>query len=394
MIITEKCTGCMACYNACPFDAIEIGENEKGFYVPKINEEKCRKCNKCVAVCPQNDFVEKHKHKEVYAAWSKDKEIRQQSTSGGLFTEIANKVLENNGVIIGAIFDKDYKVVHGVIKSKEELNKTRGSKYVQSYIGSSYKIAKEYLENGKLVLFSGVSCQVAGLKKFLGREYENLITTDILCHGVPSPSVFKQYKEKMGQDEITNIQFRYKKPSWTIFSMKIDYKNGKTYKASTYKDPFIRAFLEDYITNEVCAECKYTGENRVSDITLADFWGYISENYKMRNTEKGISLVMINTEKGKKIFETIKEQVIYREKDIEEAKKGNRCLREPFNKNKQYDEFWSDYLKDGYEKTFATYIKEKKMPLKRKISLLFNDKAYLLPRIVRKKLIKVRDNSK
>lgn len=394
MVITQKCTGCMACYNACPFNAIEIIQNKKGFYEPRIIEEKCKKCKICVMTCPQNHEIEKQKYKSVYAAWTKDKTIRKNSTSGGIFTEIAKKVLEEKGVIIGVIFDQNFKVVHGVIEKEEDLVKTRGSKYVQSYVGNVFKLAKKYLEEGRLVLFSGVACQIAGLKKFLNKEYSNLLTIDVLCHGVPSPKIFEEYKEKQAKNEIKNISFRYKKPNWTVFSMKIDYKNKKSYVKNTYKDKYLRAFLEDYITNETCSDCKYTGEERVGDITLADFWGYISETFKMRNTEKGISLVLINTEKGKKYFENLKNDIICLDKTFEEAKKGNQCLRNPFKKNKLYNEFWNTYFEEGYEKAFNKYIKEKKMPIKRKISLLFNNKAYVIPKTIREKMISIRDNKK
>ena len=394
MNITEKCTGCMACYNSCPFNAIEIVQNKKGFYEPKIIKEKCKNCKKCVSVCPQNNPISKNKFKEIYAAWSKDKDIRINSTSGGIFSELANIVLNKNGVVIGAMFDQNFKTIHGVITNKKDLDKTRGSKYVQSYIGNSFKIAKEFLDKGKVVLFSGVGCQIAGLKKFLNKEYNNLYTIDVLCHGVPSPRIFEEYKDRQNQKEISNIRFRFKKPSWTIFSMKIDYKNGSSYMKDTYKDLYTRAFLEDYITNDVCCECQYVGEKRVSDITLADFWGYISENYKTRNTEKGISLVMINSLKGNELFENIKKNVVYVRKNIDEAKKGNQCLREPFKKNKNYNDFWKIYFEYGYDKAFQRYIKQKRMPLKRRISLLFNDKAYLIPKNFRNKLIEIREKNK
>lgn len=139
MNITEKCTGCMACYNACPFNAIEIIQNEKGFYEPHIIEEKCKKCKKCVITCPQNNLAEKKENKVVYAAWSNSEIEREESTSGGIFSEIAKKVLEEDGIVVGAIYDENFKVVHGILTNKEDLQKTRGSKYVQSYIGDSFK---------------------------------------------------------------------------------------------------------------------------------------------------------------------------------------------------------------------------------------------------------------
>ena len=391
MNITEKCTGCMACYNACPFNAIEIIQNEKGFYEPHIIEEKCKKCKKCVITCPQNNLAEKKENKVVYAAWSNSEIEREESTSGGIFSEIAKKVLEEDGIVVGAIYDENFKVVHGILTNKEDLQKTRGSKYVQSYIGDSFKIVKKYLDEGRKVLFSGVACQIAGLKNFLNKKYNNLITVDVLCHGVPSPMIFEEYKKRHNGNEISNIKFRYKKPSWTIFSMKIDYKNGSSYSNTTYKDEYIRAFLEDYITNEVCCECKYTGKDRVSDITLADFWGYISESFKNRNTEKGISLVIVNTKVVEEYFYKIKERIVYIEKTFEEAAKGNQCLRKPFQKNKLYNEFCKNYFLAGYDDTVKKYIREKNMPLKRKISLIFNDTAWIFPKEIREKLIKIRD---
>ena len=196
MNITEKCTGCMACYNACPFNAIEIIQNEKGFYEPHIIEEKCKKCKKCVITCPQNNLAEKKENKVVYAAWSNSEIEREESTSGGIFSEIAKKVLEEDGIVVGAIYDENFKVVHGILTNKEDLQKTRGSKYVQSYIGDSFKIVKKYLDEGRKVLFSGVACQIAGLKNFLNKKYNNLITVDVLCHGVPSPMIFEEYKKR------------------------------------------------------------------------------------------------------------------------------------------------------------------------------------------------------
>ena len=299
--------------------------------------------------------------------------------------------MEEDGIVVGAIYDENFKVVHGILTNKEDLQKTRGSKYVQSYIGDSFKIVKKYLDEGRKVLFSGESCQIAGLKNFFNKKYNNLVTVDVLCHGVPSPMIFEEYKKRHKGHEIANIKFRYKKPSWTVFSMKIDYEDGSSYSNTTYKDEYIRAFLEDYITNDVCCECKYTGKDRVSDITLADFWGYISESFKTRNTEKGISLVMVNTELGEEYFNKIKDRIIFVEKTFEEAAKGNQCLRQPFKKNKSYEEFWKNYFAKGYDNTFEKYIKEKNMPIKRKISLLFNDNAWMLPKGIRKKLIRIRD---
>ena len=325
MRVNEKCTGCMACYNACPVGAIEIVQDEKGFYEPKIIKEKCIKCKKCKLVCPEVNPREKNDNPTVYAAWAKQKDIRENSTSGGIFSNIATKVLEADGVVFGAMFDENFKVVHSYVTKIENLVKLRGSKYVQSFIGDSLKQVEYFLQEGKMVLFSGTACQIAGLLNYLQKDYENLITIDVLCHGVPSPKIFEEYLKDINIDDrkIVNIRFRYKKPSWTNYSMKIDYDNGKSYIKSKYKDKFLIGFSEDYITKDVCATCQYARITRISDITLADFWGYISDELKTRNTEKGISLVIINSDKGNKIIEKVKNQLIIREKNIIEATKGN-----------------------------------------------------------------------
>lgn len=396
-LINEKdCTGCMACYSACPENAIKITESKKGFYIPIIDKQKCIECGKCKNTCPQiNKVLKMNEKRNVKACWSKNDNIRWQSTSGGISTEIAIHIIENNGVVFGAIYDKSFKVHHCCIDNKEDLSKLRGSKYVQSYIGDTYKEVKKYLDENRNVLFTGTSCQIAGLKNFLSKEYDNLITVDILCHGVPSPKIFQEYLiNKKAEGNISDIKFRYKKPSWTVFSMRIEYENGKIYQKSTFEDQFIRGFLYDYITNEACEKCNYTGTERISDITIADFWGYISEERKYRNTEKGISLAILNTEKGSKIFDNIKNNLEYTEKNINEAKLGNQCLREPFKKNEKYNEFWNDYFQKGYDYVSEKYFTVSKQQIKRKISRLFNDNAYVFPKKLRYKLIEIRTKSK
>ena len=394
-MLPEKCTGCMACYSICNFDAIKIVQNEKGFYVPQIDKTKCKNCGKCKDTCPENNKIDKEKCKAIYASWSKSNITRKSSTSGGIFSEISKVILKQNGLVVGAMYNEHFEVEHNFIEKIEELNKIQGSKYVQSRIGDVYVRIKCELEKGKKVLFSGVGCQIAGLKKYLKKEYENLITVDVLCHGAPSPRIFKEYIDrKKNNGEISNIRFRYKKPSWTVFSMRIDYKDGKIYQKNTFDDEYIRLFLDDYITNDVCSNCKYTGEERVADITLADFWGYVSEDAKYRNNEKGISLVLINSEKGNAIFNEVKDELVIIEKNIEEAKNGNQCLRKPFTKNKNYESFWKDYKENGYDFVVKKYFIKSKMSLKRRVSLMFNDFAFLIPKKARYKLIELRQKIK
>lgn len=396
MKVNEKCTGCMACYNICTTGAIEIIQNEKGFYEPNIIAGKCINCKKCKAVCPEVKKREKHNIKNVYAAWTKNKDIRKNSTSGGIFSVIATEILNEGGIVFGAIFDENFKVIHSYIKQKDDLIKLRGSKYVQSFIGNNFKKVEEFLKDGKKVLFSGTACQIAGLLNYLNKDYDNLITIDVLCHGIPSPKIFDEYLKNINSQnrKIIGINFRYKKPSWTTYSMKIDFDDGKKYIKSNQKDPFLRGFAEDYITKDICASCQYATTKRISDITIADFWGYISDEFNTRNTENGISLIIENTEKADEIIRKIKKQLVIREKSIQEAVKGNVGLKRPYSKNKLYDEFWAEYIENGYEKVSKKYFLPKKQSLKRKISLYFNNHAYIIPKKIRNKLITTRNNMK
>jgi len=395
----NSCTGCMACYSACLADAINFIPDKKGFLYPVINKEKCIDCKKCINVCPINKENDNAPDlQKIYACWQIDSEIRKQSTSGGVFSIISDYVLDNKGIVFGARFDNDFKVIHSYTDNKAELFNYRGSKYVQSYIGDSFKQVEQFLKIGKTVFFTGTPCQISGLKSFLSREYDNLITADIVCHGVPSPMVFADYVEYIKNTinkDIVNIYFRYKKPSWTVFSMRIDFKDHQSYIKDTNTDPYIVGFLNDLFTRPCCSVCKYTNLNRCSDITMADFWGYISEEKKFRNTEEGISLVIINSNKGKAIFEHIKHNLIIAEKSIEEAKAGNQCLSKPFPKSLYEKQFWKEYLNDhNFESVTKKYFPPKKLMFSRKISLYFNDHAYIFTKSQMKFVLKVKTKIK
>ncbi|MFZ5986466.1 MAG: Coenzyme F420 hydrogenase/dehydrogenase, beta subunit C-terminal domain [Bacillota bacterium] len=400
MVCEENiCTGCMACYSACNGGAINIKTDSKGFYVPQIDMDICIDCGVCREACPLlnkqciSDF-----QKQILACWSTDGELRQKSTSGGVFTGIAQYVISKNGTVFGARFDDEFKVIHAEANSLEELKHFRGSKYVQSYIGDIYKIVKERLKYEQLVLFTGTPCQNAGLKQYLGNKYENLITVDFVCHGVPSPLVFKDYIgyiRKTINNDISNIQFRYKKPSWTVFSMKIDFLTHQSYIADAFTDPYLIGFLNDYFSRECCHNCKFTNLNRPSDITIADFWGYISDDKKFRNDEKGISLVVINSPNGSHIFNEIKGSYIVVPKTIEEAMVGNKCLSNPYAKNSLSDDFWSDYLINrDFEFARRKYFYKRKPSLKNKVSRFINDHSYLMSKRMRIKYEKVKSKLK
>lgn len=381
----DKCTGCQACLNVCAKGAITFQEDEKGFFYPVVGDN-CVNCNACKRVCPRNTGKQmNYEQQKVYAAFTKDKDIRRNSSSGGIFTELAKKIIEQNGVIFASRFNDDYKkVIFDSCEMIDDLSKFRGSKYVQSYPGLVFQQVKQRLLNGKKVLFVGVPCQVDGLKKYLGKDYDNLITVDIICHGVPSPGLWRDYctyLEKANEAKAINISFRYKKPNWTRFSLKVDFDDKNSYIRSKFDDPYLISFLKEISMRENCFSCEYTSTHRTGDITLADFWGYHSYDFKMRNTEKGISLVLVNNIKGKELFDSIQGRINYQERTIEEAISGNRSLKAPWKKNAVSDEFWKEYTQgDGMIKAFEKYCKPYRFPIKMYFLWFITNHMYLIPK--------------
>ena len=275
MKITQQCTGCMACYNKCPQNAIKIVYSEDGFYVPEIEEEKCTHCGLCAKICPQNNDIKSELETNNCYAAAADDIIREKSASGGVFALIAKKVLEDNGYVCGAAFcDKFRQVKHIVINNVNDLSLLQNSKYVQSNINTCLKDVEEILKQGKTVLFSGTPCQIAGLMAYLQKDYANLITTDIICHGIPSPLVWGKYVDEISNDKVLyDASFRDKKQGWHgCYNMEFKFKN-KMLRQKGADNLYYRAFFEHLILNACCYNCKYTNLKRVSDITLGDFWG-------------------------------------------------------------------------------------------------------------------------
>ncbi len=344
----EWCTGCGMCENLCPHGAIKMINDAYGFCYPSINADICTKCDLCSKKCPQNSKTKKLEQKQdVYAAWNRNSKTRKSSTSGGVFSVAANKIFENGGIVFGVEWDENFNTRHCAIKTPEDLYRINGSKYVQSATGDVYKQVKESLLSGVLVLFSGTPCQVAALKSFLGKTYKNLYTIDVVCHGVPSYEVFNRHlKEISGNNvsDIKNVFLRYKKPCWNFSSVKIDFCSGKSYITPTVEDAYFNLFNFNFSLRESCHNCKYTSVNRESDITLCDFWGYSPKSFRMSDFDKGVSGVLINTEKGKKLFSEINNSMVFEKKDISDIKKGNRCLEKPFDAPPEKDDFWQDFI--------------------------------------------------
>ncbi len=298
----QDCCGCGACYNKCPVGAISMQENEEGFLTPVIDEAKCTNCGLCLKACPSlNTEFKNNPQPECYAAMADD-EIRMKSSSGGIFTLLAEYILDKGGYVCGAAFDDNWDVHHIIIDNKNDLDKLRGSKYVQSNTENCYKQIKKLLDEDKYVLFSGCPCQVAGLYAFLGKNYEKLYTVDILCHGSPSPGVWQKYlNENFNKNDIIKINFRDKnKIGWSCSHCTISTKNGD----AIVTDDFTKLFHSSINLRESCYNCDYSKKPRPADITLGDFWG-ISDHIKGLNDGKGLSFVLINNDKGKFFFNEI-----------------------------------------------------------------------------------------
>lgn len=315
----NECANCGACYNACPTKAITLAEHDV-FYKLEVLNGKCIDCGKCVSVCPVNNFAENQNLISAIGAYSKKSEIIEKSSSGGVFYELAKYVLSKNGVVFGAAFCEDFKKV--VIKSTDEVSieELLRSKYVESLPCVSFAKVKQNLEKNRLVLFCGCPCQVAGLKNFLLKDYDNLYTCDFSCGGLPSHKLYKQYLEFLEnkyKSKIISVNFRPKTYGWTMHAIKVDFANGKEYNSLAVNDPYFSAFIyKHYSVRDDCLKCKFA-DNHYSDIILADFWLYNKLSDFKEN--KGVSLVITNSDKGEKLLDCIKDELIVEKLDLNGA---------------------------------------------------------------------------
>ncbi len=358
----KSCCGCSACKAVCPVDAIAMKADKKGFLYPFIDYEKCIKCNLCESICPTSIERKANPYNQVYALKNKNEEIRNQSSSGGLFSVLAINAIEKGGVVYGAVFDENWKVVHARIDNEEEIQRLRGSKYVQSDLKVVFREVKEDLLTGKEVLFSGSPCQVAGLLSFLKKKYDNLITLDFVCHGVPNPRIWKEYLDEVlaafraatgkstvssslnAMSTIKDIRFRDKSESWEKFRFVLELAKasaeGKQCSVLSSVSEFhrdndyMRLFLDDYINRPSCFECKFREGRSGANYTIGDFWG-IQNHHSNFYDENGISLLMSR----QSLPSCIKKECDYIPTTFEEAKSGNRAI-------------YCDWTQNPYSKLF------------------------------------------
>lgn len=377
-IIEKKdCCGCNACVTVCAKRCITMQSDEQGFLYPIVDKEMCVDCGLCEKVCPVLNQNEPLKPLKVYAAKNRNEEIRMQSSSGGIFTVLSEAVINEGGIVFGAKFDADWNVVHDWTDTIEGLADFRGSKYVQSVIGSSYKEAKDFLLQGRKVLFSGTPCQIAGLKKYLRKEYDNLLTVDVVCHGVPSPLVWRTYLDEVSQiirtkcgagknmvslslnelPVITGISFRDKTNGWKKFGFRIRCAASKAAEnlvsesaddvllyETLDKNLFMQIFLKNLNLRPSCYACPSKSGKCNSDITLADYWG-IGVHHPEWDDDKGTSLILVNSKKGGSSLDNL--NIEKTETSYIQGLRGNPSIEHSVEYNKYIEHFWIAYHKNG-----------------------------------------------
>ena len=314
IIQKEQCCGCSACLHICPNHSLSFREDKEGFLYPQVDTATCIECELCEKVCPVLNQGEERMPLKVYAAKHADDEIRMKSSSGGIFTLLADQIIDKGGVVFGARFNENWEVVHDYTETKEGLAPFRGSKYVQSNIGISYKQVEEFLKTGREVMFTGTPCQVAGLKKFLRKDYENLLTVDFVCHGVPSPMVWRKYLEeeivRQGNNPVvTGVNFRDKSTGWKKYSFVLNFSKASadgeqnSVLSSVFTDnAYMNAFLSDLSLRPSCYACPAKAGKSGADITIGDFWG-IENIMPTIDDDKGVSLLIINSHRGREFMD-------------------------------------------------------------------------------------------
>ena len=361
---SEQCVGCGACAQVCPKSAITMHPDDDGFLHPAVNTAQCVRCGICVEVCPVISGIKADNNPIAYAAKCNNDAIRLTSSSGGIFTLLAEKVIEQGGVVFGAAMDRDLSVVHIAVNTKEELSKLRGSKYVQSRIGDTYKQAREFLNQGKTVYFSGTPCQIEGLLKFLRKPYENLITQDVVCHGVPSPLVWDRYvkrQEEKHHSAIKQVDFRCKQFGWREYRVRLYFQGGASFSQRKNKDPFMRCFLSDLCLRPSCYDCLFKKQDKASDFTLADFWGI--QNYlPQMDDNRGISLVVCNTPKAQALFEQIKHSICFEEVCLQDVAQHNTAMYQSVPRPTARETFMEQIKNQPFERVVDKFCKVPSMP--------------------------------
>lgn len=365
--IPLSCTGCSSCVNICPSKCITMIEQEDGFFYPQIDNNKCINCNQCEKVCPLTNPPKFSGNTVALALKNINIAERMSSTSGGVFPLIAEYVLDQSGIVFGAAYDSDFKVHHIAVTRKRDLSLLQGAKYSQSIIGQCFMNIKDYLRTGRIVLFSGTPCQCMGLRSFLGKDYENLVTVDIICHGVPSPKVWTNYVNYRSRKENngnlpSKINMRSKSSGWTRheYSTMFQYNQGNVSLIPNGQDLFMKAFIGNICLRNSCSECQAKGVDRCTDFTLGDYWG-IWNQYPEFDDNKGTSVVFLHSKKAKKILTEIKDKFDWLKVDIEDAYRENVSLITSSSAHEKRAEFLALVTPDNFEELVLQYFPKKEI---------------------------------
>ena len=347
-----KCTQCMACVNACPKGCISMLDVGEGFFIPQIDRDECAECGACMRACHRMEpYVGFCQPLHTLACWTKNDSDRKKSSSGGAFSVLARKVLSMGGVVFGASMNKDLNVTHICIDKAEDIHLLQGSKYVQSYMGDTYKQVREYLKSDRQVLFTGTPCQVGGLLTFLSKKYENLITADMVCHGVPSQRTFDVFCERTHiKGNCDGVSFRFTEGWGYQLARELESpsKAADSNSAHVVRKPinpknawYIRAFSKSLMFNEACYHCPYAIPQRVSDFTMADYWGLGKVAPFNHPTNKGVSMLLVNNEKAWNLLQGCSD-LFCEERTLEEAILGNHNLSHCSSRPQGRDSFIAD----------------------------------------------------
>lgn len=338
--MVQDCTGCEACFSACLNGAIVMRPDDEGFLHPHIDGSKCIGCGACESACPVWAKRESSRSLSVYAAQAKERELRKTSSSGGVFALLARQILAGGGIVFGVRCNlKTGEVMFAEVSAKEEIWPLQGSKYVQARVGGSYKRAKGYLDGGKRVLFSGTPCQIAGLKTYLGKTYDNLITVDIVCHGVPSPLAWRRFLLQHGDGAFNEIVFRDKRKGWRKYAMSLITSDGKQRCGNFKGYTFLWGFIADLYNRRSCYHCQFRDGKNMSDLTLGDYWG-VETKFPELGDESGTSLVITRTLQGKDLLKEVGSCLSLENSSWEHAVLDNPSLVHDVTPHKNRDVFF------------------------------------------------------